>query len=193
MSEDLDIEFPVKRTPTLVAKRPLTQSDLDGLGPRGSVSPRVQQFRDSHHRIARAYASGMRDQEVGFHTGYSQSRLSILKSDPAFQDLIERYREVGTEQALALADLMLANSIKAQTLINESLEAAQEAGQPLAVAELRPLIDLSADLADRTGYPKHNVNTSVNLTLGDRLESARKRLAAGPQLIEGVAQEPVNE
>jgi len=187
--EVLDISFPTKRAPTLVAKRELSAEELANVGPRGSVAPRVQQFRDSHHRIARAYAAGMRDAEVCIHTGYSLSRLSILKSDPAFQDLINVYRGEASEAMLEYADLMIANKIRGQVIIGETLEAVLDKGQPLSPGELRPILDLVSDLNDRTGNPKHTTATTVNITLGDRLEQSRKR--AMLDITPSPAREPV--
>lgn len=175
MSEPLDLDLPTKRIPTLIAQRPLDRSTLDNLGPRDAAPTRVAKFRDSHHAIARCYALGLRDCEVAAQTGYSLSRLSILKSDPAFGDLIERYRSIGDLEHQALVNVMNRVMMRGYTLMDESFEATHDKGVPLGLGELRPIMDIVSDLADRVGTPKHSVNTQVNLSLGDRIESARKR------------------
>lgn len=156
--------------------RPLTSSDVTATSEgRGSKPPALKRFRDSHHRVARCFASGMKPNEVNLQTGYSLSRLSILQADPAFQNLIEVYREAGTEEYAEYQDLALANMVRAERLIEESLEAVAERETPLALGELRPLTELISDRADRFGFPKANVQTNVNINFGDRLENARKR------------------
>jgi hypothetical protein len=156
--------------------RPLTSQDAASTqDSRGSKAPALKRFRDSHHRVARCFASGMKPQEVNLQTGYSFSRLSILQADPAFQNLVEVYREAGVEEYAEYQDLALANMVRAERLIEESLEAVADREQPLALGELRPLTELISDRADRFGFPKKTVQTNVNLEFAGRLESARKR------------------
>lgn len=75
--------------------RDLSASDLAILADtpnKGVTTPPVQRLRHSHHLIARLKAEGRRDVEIAAWTGYSQSRLSILNNDPAFQELIAYYK-----------------------------------------------------------------------------------------------------
>jgi hypothetical protein len=117
----------------------------------------------------------MKPQEVNLQTGYSLSRLSILQADPAFQDLIAVYREAGAEEYAEYSDLAIGNMVRAERLIEESLEAVAEREQPLTLGELRPLTELISDRADRFGYPKKAVTANINLDFAGRLETARKR------------------
>src|SRR5438046_2040789 len=77
------------KTPEVIGVRPLTQADL--ALPRGKA-PAVKRFRDSHHRVARLVAMGLRPGAVSIASGYSRVRISILLSDPAFQELVVGYR-----------------------------------------------------------------------------------------------------
>jgi hypothetical protein len=76
--------------------RDLTAEDTASLAapvPLGSKSPTVQELRASHHALAQLLAKGLSATEAGLLTGYSASRISILKNhDPAFAELVEYYR-----------------------------------------------------------------------------------------------------
>lgn len=74
--------------------RELQASDLDLiLSPpaQGVKTPFIQRIRHTHHALARLIASGKKDAEIHLITGYSASRISILKGDPAFKELIAYY------------------------------------------------------------------------------------------------------
>lgn len=156
--------------------RDLTPADLVLLEvERGTKPPAVQSFRDSHHRVARCFASGMTPGQVGAQTGYSQSRLSILSSDPSFQDLIAVYRKAGAEAFAEYTDIAMGNMVKAERLVEDALEAVGEAPEPLELAQIRPLLDIISDRADRFGYPRGSTQVNVNLDFAGRLENARRR------------------
>lgn len=70
----------------------LTPEDIEGLNeatPRPSV---IKKLRDHHHLVARLVAEGKRTTDIALETGLSISRVSILKGDPTFQQLVEMYR-----------------------------------------------------------------------------------------------------
>lgn len=80
--------------------RDIDASDASALlapAPKGSTTPSVLTLRNTHHQLARLLASGIKQAEISLMTGYSQSRISILKNDPAFAELIEYYK-TQTEQ-----------------------------------------------------------------------------------------------
>lgn len=156
--------------------RHLTSEDLVKIPSRPVEKvPALQRFRDAHHRIARCFAAGMSTVRVGLQTGYSLQRLRTLEADPAFQDLVEVYRVAGSEELSEYSDLAVANMIRAEAIIADSLESVINKDVPLSLGELRPLMELTSDRADRFGFPKKTVQANVNLNLGDRLEAARKR------------------
>jgi hypothetical protein len=83
-AEPLSVEF----------VRELTPADGDLLlnpPPMGSTTPMVKRLRSQHHHLARLCAAGMKDVEAANVTGFSQSRVCILKHDPAFQELMAYY------------------------------------------------------------------------------------------------------
>jgi hypothetical protein len=66
-----------------------------GLAQGGGV---IKSLKQSHHSVAKLMAAGHRDVQIAAITGYSQSRLSVLKHAPAFQELIAFYRESSTAE-----------------------------------------------------------------------------------------------
>ena len=138
--------------------------------------PGLQAIRDSHHRVARAFAAGLKLWEVAEVTGYSISRLSILRSDPAIEELIAGYRaqvtEEWREEQDALASLAVANMRKAERQLADRLDAADEEGETLPVREL---VAIASDRMDRFGYSKKTVNTNINVDFAAKLEAAIAR------------------
>lgn len=77
--------------------RGLTEEDLPKLESPDSLGTTpipIQQLRATHHQLAQLLAKGMPDNEAALITGYSPSRISILKTDPAFSELLASYREL---------------------------------------------------------------------------------------------------
>lgn len=70
--------------------RLITDEDLGESG-GGAATPALQNLRPSHHTLARLMAKGLKQVDVSAITGFSQSRISILKRDPAFGELLEHY------------------------------------------------------------------------------------------------------
>jgi len=69
----------------------------------GSQAPTIQALRASHHQLAQLLARGMPATEASLVTGYSLSRISILKSDPTFIELLANYT---TSREIAFADTL---------------------------------------------------------------------------------------
>lgn len=74
--------------------RNLDESDLDLVlnpPPKGITTSPLSRLRNSHHMLARLLAEGRGNSEAALVTGYSPSRISILRGDPAFASLVEYY------------------------------------------------------------------------------------------------------
>jgi hypothetical protein len=155
----------------------LTPDDLARIKPsEGRVIPRTKGFRDSHHRIARLVAAGLRNEEVLRITGYSYGRLSSLKQDPAFQELVSGYRKRVDEAFVEAQDefyeTSVSNMLRAERQIEEHLDRADEADE---LIPLKTLMSLTADRADRFGYGKRTTQTNVNIDFAAKLEAINKR------------------
>ena len=142
--------------------------------PRGKV-PAISRFRDSHHQMARLFASGMRVSEVAQQTGYSVSRVSLFHTSPAFQQLIAEKRkvveEVFADRLTAYNDLILTNGLKAERKIADKLDDDDE-NEEMSVREL---ISIARDAADRVGLAKKSVQVNANMDFAAMLDRAIAR------------------
>jgi hypothetical protein len=158
--------------PSIGEVRELTLAEV--AEPRGQIAI-VKRFRDSHHRMARLFASGLRVREVAELTGYSVSRVSIFHNSPAFQELIAQKREIEDEIArdeiTAYNQLILSNGIKAERKIADKLDDDDE-NEDMSVREL---ISIARDSADRVGLSKRTVQTNYDINFADMLDRAIKR------------------
>jgi hypothetical protein len=158
--------------PAINSVRELTPTDLQNFKPGRDST--VQKFRDSHHRLARLIALGLKTHEVAEASGYSITHISILKSDPAFQDLVATYRDqVDATYRDEVAEYyanVAANRTAAARLINDALSIAEPGDIPL-----RTLVAIHADAADRTGFGKRQT-VDVNIDFASQLDKAIKRV-----------------
>lgn len=157
--------------------RELTQSDLALLATERGVQPtHVQRITDRHHALARCLSTGMSATEAGLCTGYTASRISILRGDPAFEELIAFYRADRGAEVQDLQQKFTALAKDATTEIQERLEL-----DP-ASFNIDALLDTVKLAADRSGNGPQSktTNLNVNVNLGDRMKAARERVAALP-------------
>lgn len=173
----------IAREPTVIEARALTRDDLALIpAAREESVNRVAKLRDPHHRLARFLAAGLRMGDAAEKAGYSYNRAATLVRDPSFKELIEKYRDKVTaafvESADTYHDLLFSNMVKAERMLSEKLEAADEEGELLPT---RDLIAISRDAADRTGYGKRQMNLNVNMDFAAKLEAtiARSRQIEG--------------
>lgn len=155
----------------------LSREDLGVLKQRRARLPAAARFRDSHHRLARLFASGLTMDQVHERCGYSKSRLSVLRNDPAFEELVAEYRKNVNASWAAGADeyygLAVSNMLEAELQLEEHLAKAREADEPLPV---KYLISISRDAADRFGYgKKSSKDINLNVDFADRLQKAIQR------------------
>jgi len=161
-----------KGLPVVLGVTPLTSSDLDKLAEtRGVTAPPLKRLSDRHHKLARAIASGRSLSECAIIAGYDPSRVSVLKTDATFQDLISYYRSQG-----ARGDDLLLNELTGLSFdsVTEMRRRVEENPDDLSVDELARLAQLGLD---RSGYgPKRTEEKNLTVNFGDRLEAARKRV-----------------
>lgn len=157
--------------------RELDEADLALLAAeRGTKAPPIKRLSERHHSLARCLASGMSDGDAAITCGYTQSRVSILKDDPAFRELLAFYREDVTDKYLDMHGVLAGLSLDAAMELRERLEADMQADdKTLSVGQLVELTKLGAD---RTGFgpQSSSTNVNVNVDLASRLEAARKRV-----------------
>lgn len=155
--------------------RDLTLADLSMPAVSTQKPPSLVKLRDTHHSLARTLATGMSEHEASLVTGYSASRISILKADPQFQELLEFYRETSTEVVADFRKRMVDVGLDALSALQERLD---EKPDDFTPGLLREIVK---DMADRTGHaPAKGPSGSVNINIGlsDRMAEARARVAA---------------
>lgn len=171
------------------AVRELGEADLVLLASeRGIKAPEIKALRDRHHALARCLAQGMSEGEASMVTGYSLSRISILKGDQSFKQLVSHYQQV---KESAFADFQDRASQLALTAVDVMLERIEDAPEDVTFGQLH---EVAKTFADRTGHApvQRSVNVQANVDLGDKLAAARRRLQAARQEVI-VASTPIEE
>jgi hypothetical protein len=161
--------------------RELDTCDVAMLGEeKGVQSTPLKRLSDRHHALARCLASGMAECDAAIACGYVLSRVSVLKSDPAFQELLAFYRADTDNAYRDLHSRLAGLSMDAADELTERLEAdmqAEIADKKISIGQLMEITKLGAD---RTGHgpQSSSTNLNVNVDLAGRLEAARRRVEA---------------
>jgi hypothetical protein len=162
--------------------RTLTRADLALLSEKRPAQT-LQTLRDTHHRVARAVAAGLKTHEVATHCGISLNRVSMLKKDPAFTELVAHYRGIVTAEYVRSVDSFMevatSNMLKAAVMISDKLDDAIDKGEFLPTRDLIAIHDTGAD---RFGYGKMQKNLNVNVDFASQLEKARRRSSAAKDI-----------
>ena len=139
--------------------------------PEPGKAPLVKRLRDSHHAVARLLAHGLTEAQVSLQTGYSLSRLSTLKHDPSFVELLHFYRRDHEQVALDTMARFHQVAMDAAQVVQERL---LDEGEEMPIGEAREIFKV---FADRAGFApvQHTVNKNLNLNIGERLDAARRR------------------
>jgi hypothetical protein len=152
--------------------------------PLGTQAPTLKAIRHSHHRLAQMLAMGIDESRAALMCNYSVSRVSILKSDPAFQELLAYYSDKAGEQ---WSDFVAAASGLSLDMLQELQRQLDEQPEKFTPGQLLEGIKV---LADRTGHAPvtKSVQVNVNTDFGSRLDEARKRAQqlaqGGPDVID---------
>ncbi len=158
-----------RETPIVIALRPLEPGEQAQA--RVKI-PVVKQLRDRHHHMAKLIAMGLRPHEVAERGGYAISTVSLMQSDPAFQELVAMYRQADLEAFRQERDEYYANVNHNRNMaarqINDQLVEAEETGEKIPISRL---VTVHADAADRTGYGKQT-NYTVKLDFAAELDRA---------------------
>lgn len=177
MDLELDIFRTTGRAPVpIVFERAgaLTAADMAALSAdRGTKPAPLVRLSQRHHSLARNLAAGMGVGEAAIICGYDISRVSILQSDPTFQELLKFYSHQVDAQYANLHESLSALSVDAAEELRQRLES-----DPTALST-GALIDIVKMSADRTGFgPQTKSEVSVTVGMADRLRLARERVAS---------------
>jgi hypothetical protein len=174
---DLDLEsiglIGRKSIPCLAeVVRPLTEADRALLATERGIQPTsIKKLTDSHHALARVLAEGMKDVEAAAITGYTPSRISVLRDSPLFAELIEHYRANKDTAFGELHERMLTVGLVAVQELAERLET-----EPEKIGTTT-ILEAIKTLADRTGHGPQtkSTNLNVNVSLASRVAEGRRR------------------
>jgi hypothetical protein len=175
MDDGIDHTTALVRQPTMVEiVRELGEEDIALIGkvPLGSKSPALKRLTESHHLVARMMAEGEANSNISVVTGYSASRLSILRGDPAFQELIAHYRE---KVEKIRDEFFIDTQGRLAALRNDAIEAMHE---KVLEGELpaRDLKEYAEFASDRSGFGPQSKSTNLNMNV-----SFAEQLAVGRQ------------
>jgi len=157
-------------SPYIKAVRPMVKSDIESLR-QPSARTRIAKLRDSHHVMARLIVSGLSLAEIAAETGYSITRVSVLRSSPAMQELVERYRaddhDEWRKSRDATYEYMHRTRIKSLRIIEDALDE----------DDVSPTFALKVfdSVADRTNYHRKSTKENINIDFATRLETAITR------------------
>ena len=135
--------------------RELGEADIaamwDSNAPKGA--PSLKALRYNHHLLAKAVASGKSLLECSNLSGLTPARISTLKNDPAFQELVSFYAEELHEVYVDVHERMAALGT---SVLEELQERFEEAPDKFTKRELMDLFTTMADrsIATAKGGPK---------------------------------------
>ena len=152
----------------------LTEANLASLSEeRGAQKPvaRVKRLSERHRNLARIVASGAEDWDASLQTGYTRSSISILKSDPAFKELVQAYSAEKDIIYETVHQKLAGVAAEALDVIRDRLE---ENPDDITLPQL---IALATTGADRTGAGPQSTTTQVNVNvdIATRLQVAREK------------------
>lgn len=104
--------------------RSLNEADLPAIAappPVANATPVIRSIRHSHHRLAQLLAEGKTGAEIALVTGYSQSYLSTIQNDPAFEELVNYYAEQSKAIFVDAQERLKALSLDATEQLHERL------------------------------------------------------------------------
>lgn len=183
---------PTEEPTVVISVSELSEADLvafaEAPSPKHEQKP-LDRLRQRHHTLARLIATGgLTDGQACVIAGFSQARLSIIKNDPSFKELVRFYEDEHAREMRSFSAQLAGVGIEALEEIQTRLEESPEA------ISTQTLLDIVTKVADRTGHgPSTTSKQEVNVTVGlaDRLKAARQK-AMEASLID-VTPKTVNE
>jgi len=124
----------------------------------GITAPPLKAIRNTHHRLAQLLAAGMDETRAARLCNYSPHRVSVLKSDPAFAELLTYYASKVEEE---FDDFVTAASSLSLDFLGELQRRLDETPDAFKPSEL---LEAVRTLADRSGHgPQSSTKSTVDL------------------------------
>lgn len=155
------------------------QEHIDSGEAIGVSCPSLKSIRHTHHRLAQFLAMGMDESTAAKLTNYAVNRVSILKSDPAFKELLAHYSQMQEEGFAEFVETAAALNMDMLGRLQQILDEEPEKLTPTHILEAIKV------LSDRTGnapVQRTISNVNVNIGMGEKLRLARERAANAERL-----------
>ena len=124
--------------------RELTPEDLPfANAPRGSggaPTGETAKLRSAHHQVAQLVAAGRKQADISLITGYTQSYLSTLGNNPAFEALVAHYAGVDELRFVDEMARLKALGVQAAEVLQDRLAQSED---EFTVRELNEIIDMT--------------------------------------------------
>lgn len=182
---ELRVRGRAARLPAVLGVRALELDEVAAHTAReaGTKPSALVRLSSRHRQLARLIASGVSTTAAALAVGLTVSRVSSLKSDKNFIDLVEHCKVAQDLAYQSYHEQLAGLSEDAVAELRERVETEPES------FENGELLDIIRTTADRTGYaPKRVEEKNINVNFGDRLDEARKRALEGA-LITSVVEE----
>lgn len=178
MGLDLRTTGRAKKAFSAEVERELGLDDVASLlDERAVAAPQLVQLRERHHALARHIAEGRKPGEAAILCRYSQSRMSVLLADPAFQELVQHYTQVVNHEFVDFQAKLAELALDAASILQSRME---DDPDKMSDALVLQIVQVGAD---RTGHgPTQKTEMSVKVGLADRFNAARQRVAAAQQM-----------
>lgn len=160
-------------------RRDLTRADIEDCTtlPVGATVPQLVRLTYKHHATAQQVAEGKSGAEISAMTGYTANRISQLKSDPAFMELVEFYKEQNIELYAAAHAKLAMLGVAAVEELQDRLEDNPESfsiRETIEVAEMaldRSIAPTKGSGGGRNGGPAGGSGVVVNIQFEKPKES----------------------
>jgi len=167
-----ELEAVAPRTPLqFEVVRELTEADINLIQtvPAGEKPPEIKRISDRHHMLARLLAAGVTEEEASLQTGYTLSRISILKQSRIFQDLMAFYREKMDAKFDTVIEHMAGLSKDSLLELRDRLE---ESADRFTNSELLKIFTEIKDRTDNGGMDEKDLPTVIELVAPEQTSSS---------------------
>jgi hypothetical protein len=162
-----DIDFAVSRE--------LAEDDFAKLNDERGVQkplPLAKRLSQRHRALAQYISLGYTDGECAALLGYSPSRISILKSDPAFINLLAIYlsEQQGRYETVEK---------KAVGVLEETLDQIADQLENEPEISMGTKLEIVKTIGDRVGFApqqKPSGDANINITIAAQMEAGRARV-----------------
>lgn len=142
---------PITKEPLYI--RDLTSDDIKSLSSRAAYGSQpgqlIQKLRAPHHTLARLLAEGKKHPECSIVTGYTVEYVVMLERDPAFQNLVNYYKEQITPIYLNVHERLASLGAMAMEIIQERMTDPEKV-KTMTTGQLREIMN---DALDRSSAP----------------------------------------